>query len=428
MKLISAVRLVLLLMSSTSAFATVVVSAPLNGSTVPSVVPFTATASSSTCSHGVAAMGIYIDDRLSYVTNGSSLNTTLPLSPGTHRAAVQEWDWCGGSTNNYVGLTVGTQQGGLSVTSPAAGSTVGPVASYVATATTACPQGISSIGVYVNHVLAATAQGASLNVQIALSPGQQNTVVQAWDNCGGTTTSAVPVTVTGNKLAQLQAIGGWNQWGELGPVYDICSPCNGVTWSMNQHVSANSLSGDATQFNMGGTTPYSDVLWSNPVIGQGSTLGMPDTNHTLLPTVHHLIYDADVFVTNFSVTQDLEFDVNMFMGGVGMEWGTECNHLDHKVWDIWDNVNATWVPTNIPCDLDNKSWNHISFDVTRQADNSLTYNSITVNGVTTQLNQTVPPFSVPSSWYGMTVNYQMDGDHKQHQNITYLDNLTVTYW
>jgi hypothetical protein len=411
-----------------SAFATVNVSTPLNGATVSSIVPFAATANSGNCALGVAAMGIYVDDRLSYVTGGATLNTNLPISTGTHRTTVQAWDFCGGASVNNLTLTVGTQQSGISVTSPVSGATVGPVNAFVATASTSCPQGVSAVGVYVNHSLAYVAQGSSLNTQITLTPGTQNTVVQAWDNCGSTTSTPVPLTVTGTKLSNLQSIGGWNQWGELGPVYDICSPCSGVSWSMNQHVSSNSLSGNATQFTLGGTTPYSDVLWSNPLIGQGSTLGMPDTNHTLLPTIHHLTYDTDVFVTNFAVTQDLEFDVNMFMNGLGMEWGTECNHLDHKVWDIWDNVNATWVPTNVPCSLNDKSWNHVTFDVSRGSDNSLTYNTITVNGVTSQINQTVPPFTVPSSWYGMTVNYQMDGNYNQSSNTTYLDNLTVTYW
>jgi hypothetical protein len=55
------------------------------------------------------------------------------------------------------------------------------------------------------------------------------------------------------------------------------------------------------------------------------------------------------------------------------------------------------------------------------------YQSITLNGVTTNINKTYAPFTVPSSWYGITVNYQMDGDYKQSANTTYLDNLSLTY-
>jgi len=35
---------------------------------------------------------------------------------------------------------------------------------------------------------------------------------------------------------------------------------------------------------------------------------------------------------------------------------------------------------------------------------------------------------VPSSWYGITVNYKMDGNYNQSANTTYLDNLSLTYW
>ncbi len=120
--------------------------------------------------------------------------------------------------------------------------------------------------------------------------------------------------------------------------------------------------------------------------------------------------------------------MNIFMDGIGMEWGTECNNLDGSDWDVWDNVNVRWVSTGAPCNLKNNAWNHVTFDVQRLSDNSLLYKTITLNGVTQIINRTYPAFSVPQSWYGMTVNYQMDGDYKLSPNVTYLDNLSVSYW
>lgn len=428
MKIFAHAFLMLTLAIAAPAFATVIVSNPLNGQTVSSNVQFVATANTNTCSNGVAAMGIYVDDNLTYHVNGISLNTSLSLGSGSHRIVVLEWDFCGGATSTAINLTVGNQAG-LSVTSPANGSTVGSLATYSATATTSCSTGVAAIGVYVNGQRTYLTRGATLNTQVNLAVGNQHTVVQEWDNCGGTSTTPIDVTVGGTTISNLQASGGWNQWGELAPVYNICSaPCQGVVWSMNQHVSSVSLSGNATQFNLGGTTPYSDVLWSNPIIGDGSTQNLPDLGHTLLPTVHHLNLDTYVYVTNLSVTQDLEFDINMFMNGVGMEWGTECNHLATGTWDIWNNVNAAWVSTNAPCNLNNNAWNHVSIQVQRELNNDLTYQTITVNGVVYNINQTVAPFSVPSGWWGMTVNYQMDGNYKQAANTTYLDKTNVTYW
>jgi hypothetical protein len=239
-----------------------------------------------------------------------------------------------------------------------------------------------------------------------------------------------PTTTPGTKLTELQAAAGWNSWGQLAPAYSDCyAPCQGITWSMRQGVGSPSLSGSTTaQFDIGGTTPYSDVLWSNPVIGQYSSQGLPDADHSLLPTLHNFIYDADFFVTDADVTQVLEFDVNMYLNGVGLTWGNQCNNLGEKDWDIWDGVNARWVSTLVPCKLINNGWNHVTIELQREPDNTLLFQSITLNGVTANLNASFAPISVPNSWWGITVNYQMDGDSKQSANTTYLDNLTLTYW
>jgi hypothetical protein len=69
-------------------------------------VQFTATASTSTCSKGVASMGVYVNNKLTYVANGTSLNTALPFSPGTYNTVVEEWDYCGGATFTPVKITV----------------------------------------------------------------------------------------------------------------------------------------------------------------------------------------------------------------------------------------------------------------------------------------------------------------------------------
>src|SRR5580692_7847643 len=74
----------LLLLFAPSASATVVVSSPSNGETVSSTVQYSATATTSTCSKGVASMGVYVDNQLLYVANGTSLSASLSVNPGTH--------------------------------------------------------------------------------------------------------------------------------------------------------------------------------------------------------------------------------------------------------------------------------------------------------------------------------------------------------
>ena len=421
---------VLALFLSSPALANVIVSSPASGETLSSPTQFIATANTATCPQGVASMGVYVDNQLVYVVNGNNLNTSLPLSAGQHNAVVQEWDYCGGATKTSVPINVSAQSG-IWVTSPANNSTVSWLSNYVATATTGCAQGIAAMGVYVNNQLVYVVKGASLNTQMNLSPGVEHTVVQEWDNCGGSATAPITVTVqgSGNTFSNLQANKSWDSWGQLAPLYQDCvNPCSGVTWSMTQGISAPSLSGNATRFDLGGTTPYSDALWANHLIGQFSTQGLADTDHTLLPTLHNFTYNADFYLTNAGVTQAEEFDINWFMNGVGMTWGTECRIEGGNEWDIWDNANAKWVPTGIPCNPIDHAWNHVTLNMQRGPNNTLIYQSITLNGITHNLDKTYTPFSVPLSWYGITVNYQMDGDSQQAANTTYLDNFSFMYW
>jgi hypothetical protein len=65
--------------------------------------------------------------------------------------------------------------------------------------------------------------------------------------------------------------------------------------------------------------------------------------------------------------------------------------------------------------------------VQRTASNELLYQSITLNGVTNNLNLIYPHGLAPADWYGVTLNYQMDGNYRQDGYTVYLDNLTFSY-
>jgi hypothetical protein len=82
------------LLFAAPAFATVTVTSPKSGSTITSPVSYAATATT-TCSKGVGSMGIYVNNRLTYVVNGAKMNTTLSLAPGAYSTVVEEWDHCG---------------------------------------------------------------------------------------------------------------------------------------------------------------------------------------------------------------------------------------------------------------------------------------------------------------------------------------------
>ena len=196
---------------------------------------------------------------------------------------------------------------------------------------------------------------------------------------------------------------------------------------MEQGITYPSLSGTAAEFDTSGTVGYAGVLWINPIIGQNSTQGLTDPDKTLVPTLNNFTYEADFYVTNVSVTQALEFDIAMYYSGNALFWGTQCAELGDKNWDYLDNATKHWISTGFPCNLVD-GWNHVTLQFRRLTGDELQYSSITLNGISAYVNETSPSHAVPTSWYGIDLNYQMDGDKTQASNTTFVDNLTLTYW
>ncbi len=426
-----------------AAFAGVSVSDPANGATVSGSVHYVASATTSTCSKGVASMGIYTAPGvLKYVVNGTELNTSLTLSPGKYNTVVQEWDHCGGASITPITITV-TEGGssGVSVSSPANGSTVSSPVNFRATASTTCSKGVSAMGIYTApYKLAYVVNGNSMNYDLALSAGTYSAVVEEWDGCGGAKTTPVTITVGsgggggggtgsgGKSFSELQHSHGWGQYGQRAPTFVDCSPspCDNIVFSMAQGVKSPSLSGEATEIYLGGSEPYGDGLWNNHLIGDLSSQGLPDSNHSIVPTLHNFTYDVYFWGSNLGVAQALEFDLNQFFDNMGFIWGHECRVAGGNEWDIWDNVSQHWVPTGVSCYPVNNAWNHLTLEVERTSNNELLYKSITLNGKTANLNQYYKAGSAPG-WYGVTVNYQQDGNSKQTPFSVYLDKLTFTY-
>ena len=230
------------------------------------------------------------------------------------------------------------------------------------------------------------------------------------------------------SFSDLQRSGGWSSYGQQAPNYVDCSPspCNGIQFWMGQGINSPSMSGSSSGFSVGGNIPFSDALFNNHLIGPGSSQGLPDDDQTLVPSLHDFTYDVYFYGGALWSAQALEFDINQFFDNLGFIFGHECRIAAGNEWDVWDNQNKRWTPTGIPCYPNENGWNHLTLKVQRNSNNELVYQSITLNGQTDTLNWTFPPGKTPG-WYGVTVNYQMDGNSKQDSYTVYLDNLTFTY-
>ena len=231
----------------------------------------------------------------------------------------------------------------------------------MASARSSCSKGVAAIGIYTAPgVLAYVVNGASLNHNLTLSPGVYKTVVQAWDNCGSSLKTPITITVgsggtpSGSKtFTNLHQQGSWTGYALLPTSYAICASCKPsgpqATWARKTGVSSPSVSGNATQHDIGGSTQYADILWNNHLIGDFSSQGLPDTKKTLIPTLHNFIYDVYFFGNNVPASQALEFDINQFVNGKSFIWGHECRIAGGHEWDVWNSNAQRWVPTGVPC-------------------------------------------------------------------------------
>jgi hypothetical protein len=233
-----------------------------------------------------------------------------------------------------------------------------------------------------------------------------------------------------NTFFNLHQQSGWTGYALLPSAYSICQSCSPsgpqAMWTMQQKIGSPSRGGSSSRFDIGGQTKFADILWNNHLIGDFSSQGLPDRNRTLVPTLHNFIYDVYFYGDNLPASQALEFDINQFEGGKSFIWGHECRIAGGHEWDIWDNQGQKWLATGVACNPLNNAWNHLVIQVQRTADDRLLFQAITLNGTTATLNHLESPTA--TTWFGVTVNYQQDGNAQQQPYSIWLDEFNFSYW
>ena len=428
---------------SGSGGAGVFFSAPANGATVGSPVQVTASATPSGSSP-ISAMILYVDGNEAYRAYNGSINTAVPMGGGQHVININAWDNNGqlyqsakqtinvgsGSGSSGGGSTVN----GVTVSSPSPNATVGSPAHFVASAAGNGP--IASMIVYIDGSQSYLVYSNSLDTNISVGAGTHTALVRAWDNYGGMYTNSFNFTVSGggttsqgssgsssvtagNTTYNVQSLGGW----------DSCTVCAGeggngpaAGYSMEQHQGSPSLTGDASKFSVWGSTPYSDVLWWKQIVSGDSN---PSANNA----AHHYIYDMYFYIDNANAAQAIEFDINHFVNGHSLIFGTQCNIRSGAVWDIWDNQANRWIHTGKSCGVPAAyTWHHVTVEVERSTDGGdwLHYVSITMDDNKTYIDAWYPPAS--SGWKGITVNFQMDGNYAMHSYSIWVDKFSFSYY
>lgn len=327
-------------------------------------------------------------------------------------------------------LTLATASfAGVTVSSPAAGSTAGSPVHFVASATSANP--ITAMRIYVDNVSVYLISASKLDTLVTMSTGGHSIVVQAWDSTGAVFKTPLSLTVSASApsptptptatpaplpvppagavvKSNIDQMTGW----------ESCTVCAGAnangpvaTYSMVENQASPSLDGASAKFSISGTTPYSDALW-------WKQLGAADT-------ATHLKYDVAFYITNPGVAQALEFDNNQSNGVHKFIYGTQCN-IKGGHWDVWGNASGNWLSTGIACSAPTAFvWHHLTWEFQRTSTNVI-FVGFTYDGVTHYVNRSYPARS--STVHEMNVAFQMDGDFAMHAYSTWLDRVTLTYW
>jgi hypothetical protein len=305
----------------------------------------------------------------------------------------------------------------LIITSPTDGISSTSPLHVVASATPTNP--IFFMRVYVDQLAVYFTFTSSIDTQIFVGPGPHAIEVVAEDNQGYITATILNVNVTtqaATTISSIQALPGWQSCSATFPAGSgrdgqICAAGLGTADStLIQNQSSPAMDGNSAKFTMGGPTPYSNMLYFNPIAGGNN--------------VSHFTYDLYFYIDNPTASQALEFDINQTYGGKRWVWGSECNFNGSGKWDIWDDING-WQPTVIPCTpFPANTWIHLVWDVERVGD-QVHYINLTVGDQTYNVD-TYYPNQPDWTLEEIDVAFQMDGNFEQAPYNVWLDQVTLT--
>ncbi len=280
-------------------------------------------------------------------------------------------------------------------------------------------QNIDHMRVYVDDVATQFTFWNTLDSLIWMADGSHTIEILATDKSGNNASTTFQVTVVqpqNNVVSGIQKMDNWEFCSALFPpghprAGQTCAAGPGdATSTMTLNQATPSMSGASAHFTLGGSTGYSNALWTK-FLGGGTNLS-------------RFTYDVYFMVDHPERPQALEFDVNQVFGNRRWVFGTECNLKDGGQWDVWDGVKQ-WQRTTAPCTgFPANTWVHLVWEFERVGE-QVHYISVTVDNKTYPLDlyySNEPYWTMES----IDVAFQMDGDYAQEPYNVWLDNFTLT--
>lgn len=400
--------------------ANVLVNDPINGATVGLSVHYMATASTTSCTQGVASMGVYVDDVLIYVSHGGTLNTYLTISPGKHETVVEEWDKCGGASFDKLSIKVAAPP---SAATPAfslpSGAYSSPQSVVLSDATPGSAIHYTTDGAVPTissplYTSAISVAATETVMAVAVAPGFSTSGMARADYVIATAEGPfIPANAIG--ASKLQRSPNWRF------NHDPGTP--GSSDGDMQLVSEPSLSGAAAEFK----TSFSD---------SGGEIYF--LAYALDTSSRNFVYDAEVWIAQGGKIGNLEMDMNQVIAnGDTVMYGFQCDG-DHGTWDFSHNKGSlgvsgiTWGHSQAPCDpakWTTNAWHHVQISYSRDEPGNVTFKGVWLDGVEAPIGVTVPSAKALDWKVGdLLTNFQIDGVGASGNSVVYLDDLTIYRW
>jgi hypothetical protein len=273
-------------------------------------------------------------------------------------------------------------------------------------------------------------KGQSIDASIQGPEGHHTLHVKAWSSGGvcvedveihvmngsssGSVDSVVPSSA--KTVSYLEAMSGWQK------EHDDAGP--GSSSGSTSVVSSPSIGGSArefmTEFSGNGDERYS-IQYS-------------DDNQA-----ENFFYDVWIYVTSSSNhIGNIEMDTNQAMpDGKTVLIGVQCDGYSGH-WSYNANLGSSsnpklsWVPksgtTCNPRSWSQYTWHHVQAYYTHDDSGYITYHSVWLDGVETQLNETV--YGGADLGWGDALNtqFQVDGYNSSGHSTVYIDKLTISRW
>jgi hypothetical protein len=372
----------------------------------------------------VTATKIWVDGVSKYSTSGPGVDTTLSMSNGTHRIAVQAYEKDGSTAKSVVYVNVSTSSssdttsGAVTILQPTNNSTVGSPVRIQATVNSTSVQYTK---IFIDGVSKYTKAGAGVDTSLSMSAGSHRIAVQAGLNDGTVTKSVVYVNVSStsspdtSNLTTFIRIEEQSEWQTCGNCGNTGASGNTASYNMTRGISSPSKDGSSAKFWIGGSYAYANAYW---YIRQTAPKA----------PVTYLKYEFDLYVPKayVSTPQAIEFECQQRANGYKYNFAWQANYSGGS-WRIFDYVNKKWISTGLSLTkFSADTWHHIIAEYHTEGGYTV-HDALTIDGVRHAVGIKQKAMYVGGTGLSFTNAFQLDLNKYATDFYVYVDGMMVSY-